>query len=58
MITLDSVTRTNSNLIRLAGPSAALAGTWDVPVGVLHPPSAFASATTTRWKIVHVIACV
>jgi hypothetical protein len=48
---------TNANLLHLAGLSAILAGTCYVLVGVFHPPNAFASATTTRWEIVHVIAC-
>ncbi len=47
----------HSNLLRLAGLSAVLAGTCYVLVGVFHPPNAFASATSTRWEIVHVIAC-
>jgi hypothetical protein len=49
--------RTNVDLIGLAGLSAVLAGACYVLVGVFHPPNVFASATTTRWEIVHVIAC-
>ncbi len=48
---------TNTKLLRLAGLSAVLAGTCYVLVGVFHPPNVFASAATTRWEIVHVIAC-
>jgi len=48
---------TNAHLFRLAGLSAVLAGTCYVLVGVFHPPNVFASASTTRWEIVHVIAC-
>jgi hypothetical protein len=49
---------TNTRLLRLAGLSAVLAGTCYVLVGAFHPPNVFASATTNRWEIVHVIACV
>ena len=48
---------TNTHLLRLAGLSAVLAGTCYVLVGIFHPPNVFASASTTRWEIVHVIAC-
>ncbi|MDX6309485.1 MAG: hypothetical protein QOI06_2531 [Nocardioidaceae bacterium] len=48
---------TNANLIRLAGMSALLAGLCYVLVGIFHPANVPASVTTTRWEIVHVIAC-
>jgi hypothetical protein len=48
---------THATLIRLAGLSALLAGLCYVFVGVFHPANALASVTTTRWKIVHVVAC-
>ena len=37
--------------------AAVLAGTCYVLVGIFHPPNVCASATTTRWEIVHVLAC-
>jgi hypothetical protein len=48
---------TNENLIRLAGLSALLAGTCYVLVGVFHPANLASSVTTTRWEVVHVLAC-
>ena len=48
---------TATNLIRLAGLSALLGGTCYVLVGVFHPPNVPESVTTTRWAIVHVVAC-
>jgi hypothetical protein len=48
---------TPANLIRLAGSSALLAGLCYVFVGIFHPANAPASVTTTRWEVVHVIAC-
>jgi hypothetical protein len=48
---------TNENLIRLAGLSALIAGICYVLVGVFHPANVPASVTTTRWEIVHVLAC-
>ena len=48
---------TTSNLYRLAGLSALLAGICYVLVGVFHPPNVPLSVTTTRWEIVHVLAC-
>src|SRR5947207_6074512 len=48
---------TASKLIRCAGLSALLAGLCYVLVGIFHPPSVLASVTTTRWAIVHVLAC-
>lgn len=48
---------TTSNLIRLAGLSALLGGACYVFVGVVHPPNVPASVSTTRWAVVHVVAC-
>ena len=48
---------TNANLIRLAGLSALIAGACYVLVGVFHPANVPSSVTTTRWEIVHVLAC-
>ena len=44
-------------LLRLAGVSAVLGGLCYVFVGVFHPANAPASVTTTRWEVVHVVAC-
>ena len=48
---------TTSNLIRLAGFSAMLAGLCYVLVGVFHPANVPAAVTTTRWELVHIVAC-
>ena len=48
---------TNANLIRLAGLSALIAGTCYVLVGIFHPANVASSVTTTRWEIVHLLAC-
>jgi hypothetical protein len=48
---------THANLFRWAGFSALLAGLCYVFVGLFHPVNAPASVTTTRWEVVHVIAC-
>jgi len=48
---------TTFKLIRWAGLSALLAGICYVLVGVFHPPNVPLSVTTTRWEIVHIIAC-
>ena len=48
---------TASNLIRMAGVSALLAGTCYVFVGIFHPPNVASSVTSARWAIVHVVAC-
>src|SRR5664279_5434638 len=53
----DKVKITNRNLIRLAGLSALLAGICYVLVGIFHPPNVVSSVTSTRWQIVHVLAC-
>lgn len=47
----------NDNLLRLAGLAALLAGICYVLVGLFHPPNVAASVTTTRWQVVHVLAC-
>jgi hypothetical protein len=48
---------TNENLIRWAGLSALVAGACYVLVGLFHPANVPASVTTTRWEVVHVLAC-
>ncbi len=48
---------TTINLIRLAGLSALVGGACYVFVGVFHPPNVAASVSTTRWAVVHVVAC-
>jgi hypothetical protein len=45
------------NLLRLAGLCAVLAGVCYVLVGLFHPPNLASSVTSTRWQIVHVLAC-
>ena len=47
----------NQNLIRWAGLSAVVAGVCYVLVGVFHPPNVLSSVTSTRWAVVHVLAC-
>ena len=44
-------------LLRLAGLSALAAGVCYVLVGIFHPANVPSSVTTTRWEIVHIIAC-
>ena len=48
---------TSARLLRWAGLSALIAGSCYVFVGVFHPANAVASAATTRWEVVHVVAC-
>jgi hypothetical protein len=48
---------TGGGLIRLAGLSALIAGICYVLVGIFHPANVASSVTTTRWEIVHVLAC-
>ena len=50
-------TPTTAQLMRLAGLSAVAAGVCYVLVGVFHPANALSSVTTTRWELVHVLAC-
>ena len=45
------------NLLRLAGLCAIVAGICYVLVGVFHPPNLASSVTSTRWQVVHVLAC-
>jgi len=47
----------NDNLLRLGGLAALLAGICYVLVGFFHPANVAASVTTTRWQVVHVLAC-
>jgi hypothetical protein len=47
----------NDNLLRLAGLAALLAGICYVLVGLFHPANLAVSVTTTRWEVVHVLAC-
>ena len=49
---------TNENLLRLAGLSALIAGACYVLVGIFHPANVPSSVTTTRWQLVHIVACV
>ena len=51
------MTITPSSLMRWAGLSALLAGLCYLFVGIFHPPNVPASVTTTRWEIVHIVAC-
>jgi hypothetical protein len=46
-----------STLMRGAGLSALVAGMCYVLVGIFHPANVPSSVTTTRWEVVHVIAC-
>lgn len=48
---------TNSNLIRLAGLSALLAGLCYTLLGIFHPENVASSVTTARWTAAHVLAC-
>jgi hypothetical protein len=51
------MTITPSSLMRWAGLSALLAGLCYLFVGIFHPANVPASVTTTRWEIVHILAC-
>jgi len=48
---------TTPKLLQLAGLSALVAGICYVLVGVFHPANVPSSVTSTRWEIVHFIAC-
>lgn len=48
---------TMHSLLRVAALCAIAAGTCYVLVGVFHPPNLASSVTSTRWQIVHVLAC-
>jgi hypothetical protein len=43
--------------MRWAGLSALVAGICYVLVGIFHPANVPSSVTTTRWEIVHIVAC-
>ena len=47
----------HESLLRLSGLAALLAGICYVLVGLFHPANVAASVTTTRWQVVHVLAC-
>ena len=51
------LTITPYNLMRWAGFSALVAGICYAFVGVFHPANVPSSVTTTRWEIVHIVAC-
>ena len=51
------MTTTPSTLMRWAGLSALLAGLCYLLVGIFHPANVPASVTTSRWEIVHIVAC-
>jgi len=48
---------TSDHLIRAAGLSALIAGACYVLVGIFHPANIPSSVTSTRWEVVHVLAC-
>ena len=48
---------TNETLLRLSGLAALIAGTCYVLVGIFHPANVPLAVTTTRWEVVHVLAC-
>ncbi len=52
-----NMTITPSTLMRWAGLSALVAGICYVLVGIFHPANVPSSVTTTRWEIVHIVAC-
>ncbi len=51
------MTTTREDLLRLAGAAALVAGTCYVLVGLFHPANVVDAVTTTRWQVVHVLAC-
>jgi hypothetical protein len=53
----DPVKISTHNLLRLAGLCAVMAGICYVLVGLFHPPNLASSVTSTRWQVVHVLAC-
>src|SRR4051794_32545174 len=53
----ESASAANHTLLRIAGLAAFVAGMCYVLVGLFHPANVASSATTTRWLIVHLIAC-
>jgi hypothetical protein len=44
-------------LLRFSGLSATLAGVCYVLVGLFHPANVASAVTSSRWEIVHVLAC-
>ena len=48
---------TTSNLIRWAGVAAMGTGILYIAIQAIHPLDVLSSVTTTRWAIVHVLAC-
>jgi hypothetical protein len=48
---------TSDHLFHAAGLSAVIAGTCYVLVGIFHPANLASSVITTRWEVVHVLAC-
>ena len=48
---------THHNLLRAAGLAAVLAGTCYVLMGLFHPANVASAVTSTRWEIVHLLAC-
>ena len=53
----DDTKPNTPDLIGLAGLSALVAGMCYVLVGVFHPPNVSSSVTSTRWEVVHILAC-
>jgi hypothetical protein len=51
------MTFTSDRLRHAAGLSALIAGTCYVFVGIFHPANIPSSVLTTRWEVVHVLAC-
>ena len=51
------MTFTPARLLRLAGLSAVVAGVCYALVGIFHPANVPSSVLTTRWEVVHVLAC-
>jgi hypothetical protein len=51
-------TTNTATALRLAAVAAVVAGVSYVLVGVLHPPNVSSAVTTTRWQLVHYLACV
>lgn len=52
-----TLTISTLGLVRLAGLSALLAGICYMLVGMFHPANVPSSVTTTRWQVVHILAC-
>jgi len=56
LIEESKMKKTTSHLIRWAGVSAMVAGSFFVIVGLFHPVEMLSTVTTTRWAIVHLLA--